>query len=158
MDDMSFKITKLINQINVEIVNYFNSIRFEIEANANSLVRENAKISGDQKQLKKLEDIKLKMIKQVDKVHQYNIETINAYFHSISTKKDDYILFNFDAMSSNEIKINLERLKAEILKGYCFFLAAKNLNESVKSNPIGLLITTDWYLDTFQLNYLKYAF
>ena len=58
----------------------------------------------------------------------------------------------------NRIQMNWdkEEIKRAVFNGYCLYINAESLkNQFRDGNLLGLLITSDFYLDENQLNFLK---
>ncbi len=52
-----------------------------------------------------------------------------------------------------------EEIKMIALKSYCAFYPNPKLNDNIKFlNPLGVFVSTDWYLNENQLNYLRLKF
>lgn len=136
---------KLKSDIKLDLINYYDSIKFEIDIIAQKQLSTNEKSSSNLKnEQENLIELNKYLIERVDCLFDSNCIQIDEYFSKITNRNE------------NDAK---ENVKINALKNYCSFISNACLKKEYKNkNQIGLLIITDWYLDQNQLNYIKYIY
>jgi hypothetical protein len=137
---------KLKSDIKLDLINYYDSIKFEIDIIAQKQLIVFEKNSPNLKhERENLIVLNKYLIEKIEFLFDSNCYQINEYFSKINDDYDDENQFFFK-----------ENVKINALKNYCAFLSNANLKKEFKDrNQIGLLVLTDWYLDENQLKYIK---
>lgn len=131
-------------EIKKELISYYDTIKSEIDIKALEILKYLRKVNNtnnqedseiEEKIIKKNE----KLIKQVEKVFDLNLEQVNRYFKE------------FDVLYHNE------KIKRIALKDYIIYVKPDELNDKLKNSDtkLGLLLQFEWYIDESQINFIK---
>ncbi len=124
-------------EIKNELIEYYDTIKFEIDIKSQRLLLINKQNDSD------VLDLYLRLIERVEYITNQNINEINDYFE----KNTNYI---------NETCPNKEDIKSNAFSKYCTFINGDYLKVDLKDKfKIGIFIECDWYLNKNQINYLK---
>jgi hypothetical protein len=124
-------------QLRLYLIGYFDGVQFEIDIQAQKLLKELEDGSQMRKDVVKMNEL---MVEKVKEIHDKNSKAVDDYFNSR------------EQVESND----LEELKTIIFNGFCVFYSKEDNFRSHHELLLGMLIVTDWYLDQNQLNCLKY--
>ena len=131
-------------EIKKELISYYDTIKSEIDIKALEILKYLRKVNNtnnqedseiEEKIIKKNE----KLIKQVEKVFDLNLEQVNRHFKE------------FDVLYHNE------KIKRIALKDYIIYVKPDELNDKLKNSDtkLGLLLQFEWYIDESQMNFIK---
>ena len=103
------------------------------------------KINDPIKKREKILDINKKLINLVEVMFENNMKEIDRYFVNI---EKEHTMTN----TAN----NIEDIKLKSLTSYCIFISRDKLKDEFKRLvTLGILITTDWFLDDNQIYFLR---
>jgi hypothetical protein len=129
---------QLKHEIIKELIEYYDTIKFEIDIKSQRLLLINKQNDSD------VLDLYMKLIERVEYIFDQNIKEINNYFG----KNAKYI---------NETCPSKEDIKSNAFTKYCTFIDGDCLKVDLRDKfKIGIFIECDWYLNKNQINYLKY--
>jgi hypothetical protein len=130
----------------MHFINYFDDIKFEIDIAGQELLASIDRGLPSKNEWKRdaLFEMYSAMIDLVQNTFNVCCIQIDAYFN------------RSDLVGIDEIT-HVEGIKDQALQSYCAYIRGQDLDPTYLSQyPIGVLLSTDWYLNENCLNYLNY--
>lgn len=134
----SLNILDFKSMISLDLMNYYNKIKYDLDKDVKSKLSD---YSTDDILREMIINLNRKMCIKINKAIELNMLELNQFFTS-----------NTSSLKSND----KEHMKMLIIKSFCYYLPNITLNSNLQqNNGIGMFISTDWYLDCNQINYIK---
>lgn len=141
------EINTINGQIKLDLINYFDTVKSEIDISALKVLDSIESLSNKSDVLNNVYKLNQEMIDIVNEIYENNAKCVNDFFRFSSTD---------DEMMRFPINKSIEEIKRAVFNGYCFYINGESLKKQFRDgNLLGLLITSDFYLDENQLNFLK---
>lgn len=139
--NISDEIEKILNlkaEIKLDLINYYDTIKFDIDIKAQELLLNESVEENVRNDILKLN---MDLIDRVEDIFAENLKVINKYF---------------DQENNLKSSLDKEKIKMDALPSYCYYLNVDFLRKKI--NLLGILVISDWYLDKNQINYLRVKF
>jgi hypothetical protein len=128
---------KIKHEIKNELILYYDMIKSDIDIQSQELLL-NTTIKEKREEILYLNEL---LIEKVDVLFEQNIVETDDYFSNLK----DFINDEF-----------VENIRRKAFKQYCLFVDGECLRNQLKeSNPIGILIISDFYLNSSQQAFIK---
>ena len=141
------EISQLKRDTKLDLINYYDTIKSEIDINAQETLlifeksRSLLEICGENENLEK----------EIIELNKEQIDHVENIFNKNCREIDDFSL-----ICNSVLLANREDVKTSALKNYCTFISNKSLKKNLKNkNRIGILIVSDWYFNENQVKYIK---
>jgi hypothetical protein len=134
-------------QIKLDLINYFDAIKSEIDICAFNVLKdiESSLSTNKSDVLDNVYKLNQEMIDIVNKIYENNTICVNDFFQTLTEQ---------EKLSMNNL--NKNDIKRFVLNGYCFYINIESLKHQFRDgNLLGLLIISDFYLDENLLNFLR---
>jgi hypothetical protein len=133
---MNIKKTQIIKgEIKLDLIRYYDTLRSDVDL----IAQEEIIYNKNQTVI----EINLDLIKKIDFIFNLNCKQIDEFFTKTSEQDIE--------------QLDKEDIKALVLTQYCSFVSNKVLNKNYKNkNDLGVFITSDWYLNPNQLDFIRY--
>ena len=173
MNSSSF-IENLRSEINKEITNYYQNLKYEINIEAQiklieyELENDDENDSGDDDFLddyianglllvQNLSPERLIEKNELFRINKYLIDQVTSIMDMNLTQINEYFDANINSIDDNLLNcLNKETIKSKALTKSCTFIGNSNLIQDLKfENYAGLFMTYDWYLNANEINYVK---
>lgn len=103
--------------------------------------------------LEEISSIKEQFIKECNSIREFNLECLLKNTDA-SSLQDKLSKLEVDKSKS---PLDLQEIKNEIFKKYCFYLKRDNLFNYPEYNKIGILIILDYYMPDLNVETLKFV-
>ena len=133
---MSYDNNNLKGKIKLELLNYYDSMKSQIDAYGQSILLKDSifKNKSEEQEFKK---IYLKIIETIDLICDTNMNEINNYHQDINDTEGK------------------ETICKKIITKYCIFIDRTSI---IKEDSFTVFLTFDWYLNQNETNYVKATF
>ena len=136
--------TELKIEIKHQIIEYYDRLKNEIDINtAKCLIKPSDDLDQD-----KIHDLNERFIKIINDCANVNLQEVDDFFQANKTKLND--LSFYEAFNYSE-----ENFTRTILSKHCFYIP-RCLLKCKDDNELGVLIQSDWYLNTTEKNLIRY--
>lgn len=134
----SLNILDFKSMISLDLMNCYNKIKYDLDKDVKSKLSD---YSTDDILREMIINLNRKICIKINKAIELNMLELNQFFTS-----------NTSSLKSND----KEHMKMLFIKSFCYYLPNITLNSNLQqNNGIGMFISTDWYLDCNQINYIK---
>ena len=134
----SLNILDFKSMISLDLMNCYNKIKYDLDKDVKSKLSD---YSTDDILREMIINLNRKICIKINKAIELNMLELNQFFTS-----------NTSSLKSND----KEHMKMLFIKSFCYYLPNTTLNSNLQqNNGIGMFISTDWYLDCNQINYIK---
>ena len=147
---------KLKTDIKQELIDYYNGLKFDVDIKVQTLMKQ-----MNENMRHKLIQENLFLIDQIDRVCDSNLNDINEFFSSkiilIMTSSNQYKEIDRPAIKKRKLNNDDESKMKEDIKS----MALKRYLIRIQHDkyPIfGLHLEFQWYIDSNQLNFIKYLY
>lgn len=129
---------KMKHQLKTQLILYFDAIKCDIDIQSQKFLMDD---STDEEKRKEILNLNQFLIEKAESLFEKNSIDLETYFN-----QND--LINCESAD--------EYIRKNAFKQYCIFIEGESLRSELKdSNPIGILVITDFYINQGQQSFIR---